>query len=227
MIRLEDIHKSYRLGPVTTHVLDGVSMRIEPGDRLAITGPSGCGKSTLMNIVGLMDRPSRGRYWLDGDDVSALGDDASARVRNARIGFVFQSFHLLARKSAVENVRLPLVYRGVSRAAGRTRAAEALALVGMADRAGHRPGELSGGQQQRVAIARALVGEPGLIVADEPTAALDPGTGVEIMDLLERLSTERGIAFVIVTHNPEVAARCPRHARIEGGRIVEVRGAKT
>ena len=224
MIRLEDIGKTYRLGPVTTQVLAGVTLDIGAGERIAVTGPSGCGKSTLMNIIGLMDRPSAGRYLLDGTDMAGLGDDARAKTRNARIGFVFQSFHLLARKSALENVLLPLVYRRISRAEARRRATRALDAVGMADRRTHRPGALSGGQQQRVAIARALVGEPAVIVADEPTAALDPDTGDEIMRVLERLSEEQRIAVVIVTHSPDVAARCARHARIEAGRLVEVRG---
>ena len=220
MIQLDDIRKSYRLGPVTVDVLKGISLAVDGGDLLSIMGPSGCGKSTLLNILGLLDRPSSGDYRLGENNVVALNDDQVSAVRNANIGFVFQSFHLLPRMSAAANVGLPLVYRGLPEAEVRERALEALDRVSMADRAGHRPNELSGGQQQRVAVARALVGDPALILADEPTGALDPQTGREVMDLFEGLSAN-GIAVVIVTHDPGVAERCQRRTHIEDGLLHE------
>ena len=221
MIALEGVERRYRLGPVEVEALRGVSLEIRRGDLLSITGPSGCGKSTLMGILGLLDRPTAGVYRIEGRDVATLDDAALSAIRNARIGFVFQSFHLLARMTAAENVALPLAYRSVAAARAREWAREALAAVGMGDRATHRPGELSGGQQQRVALARALVGEPAVVLADEPTGALDPDTGEAIMGLLERLSAERSMAVVIVTHDRAVAARCPRRARMAAGRLEE------
>ncbi len=216
MLRLQNIRKSYRLGPVTVDVLRGLSLEVVAGDLVSIMGPSGCGKSTLLNILGLLDRPTAGTYSLKGREVVSLDDDAISDLRNAHIGFVFQSFHLLPRMTAVENAGLPLVYRGCTDAEIRERALAALDQVGMADRAGHRPKELSGGQQQRVALARALVGEPALILADEPTGALDPETGREVMDIFDALSGN-GIGVVIVTHRTSIAERCRRRLRIDAG----------
>ena len=221
MIALTDIRKSYVLGPVTVDVLQGVSLEIRAGDLLSIMGPSGCGKSTLMNIIGLLDRPTSGAYILNGRRVVALDDDEVSAIRNADIGFVFQSFHLLPRLTAAQNAGLPLVYRGVPQPEVERRAFDALERVGMAERAGHRPNQLSGGQQQRVAVARALIGDPAVILADEPTGALDPDTAREIMDMFDRLSAEQRMTTVIVTHDPEVSARCRRQTRIEDGVLHE------
>jgi len=221
MIRLEGIRKSYQVGPVTVEVLNGVSLEVRAGDLMSIMGPSGCGKSTLMNIIGLLDRPTSGAYVLNGREAASMDDDEVSAVRNANIGFVFQSFHLLPRLTAAQNAGLPLIYRGEPEGRIRRLALEALDRVGMADRAGHRPNQLSGGQQQRVAVARALIGSPSVILADEPTGALDPDTGREIMDMFERLSSEQRIAIVIVTHSPEVSERCRRRARVEEGLVHE------
>ncbi len=221
MIRLEDIRKSYRVGPVTVEVLNGVSLDVHEGDLLSIMGPSGCGKSTLMNIIGLLDRPTSGAYFLNGREASGMNDDEVSAVRNASIGFVFQSFHLLPRLTAAQNAGLPLIYRREPEGRVRRLALEALDRVGMADRAGHRPNQLSGGQQQRVAVARAIIGEPSVVLADEPTGALDPDTGAEIMDMFERLCSEQRMAVVIVTHSPEVSERCRRRARVEDGLVHE------
>ena len=221
MLRLTDIHRSFKVGPVTTDILRGVDLEVEAGDLMSIMGPSGSGKSTLMNIIGLLDRPTSGACALDGRDVSGLRDDELAALRNRHIGFVFQSFHLLPQLTALENVCLPLVYRGVGRPEMRRRAREMLERVGMADRTGHRPDQLSGGQKQRVAIARALVGEPALLLADEPTGALDTDTASEVMALLRRLNAERGITILIITHDPSVAGQCARQTRIRGGRLLE------
>ena len=221
MIRLEDIRKSYALGPIAVEVLRGVSLEVRGGDMLSIMGPSGCGKSTLMNILGLLDRPSGGRRFIDGQEIVTMDDDEISAVRNAKIGFVFQSFHLLPRLTAAENAGLPLIYRGMPEPRIRERALEALSRVGMADRAGHRPGELSGGQQQRVALARALVGEPRVILADEPTGALDPDTAGEVMDTFEALCADSRMAVVIVTHSPEVSLRCGRRTRLDTGMLHE------
>ena len=221
MLRLADVHRSYRLGPVTTQVLRGVDLEVGAGDVVSIMGPSGSGKTTLMNIIGLLDRPSSGTCVLDGRDVSGLGDDALSALRNRHIGFVFQSFHLLARLTALENVCLPLVYRGAGRAETARRARAVLERVGMDDRLHHRPDQLSGGQKQRVAIARALVGEPTLVLADEPTGALDADTAREAMDLLLELNAERGVTILIITHDPTVARQCARRVRIRDGRLVE------
>ena len=221
MIQLEGIRKSYQVGPVTVEVLNGVSLEVRAGDLMSIMGPSGCGKSTLMNIIGLLDRPTSGAYLLNGREAASMNDDEVSAVRNANIGFVFQSFHLLPRLTAAQNAGLPLIYRGEPEGRIRRLALEALDRVGMADRAGHRPNQLSGGQQQRVAVARALIGSPSVILADEPTGALDPDTGREIMDMFERLSSEQRIAIVIVTHSPEVSERCRRRARVEEGLVRE------
>ena len=221
MLKLTDIRRSYRVGPVATEVLRGVDLEVEAGDLMSIMGPSGSGKTTLMNIIGLLDRPTSGACLLDGRDVSGLRDDELSALRNRHIGFVFQSFHLLPQLTALENVCLPLVYRGAGRSEMRRRAREILERVGMADRIGHRPDQLSGGQKQRVAIARALVGEPALLLADEPTGALDTDTADEVMALIRLLNEERGITILIITHDPSVSDRCVRQTRIRGGRLFE------
>ena len=221
VLRLVDVHRSYRTGPIDLVVLQGVDLLVRAGDFAAVMGPSGSGKSTLMNILGLLDRPSRGHYLLKGNDVGSLADDELARLRNASIGFVFQSFHLLERSSAWQNVALPLVYRGVAAPERRQRAFHALEQVGLAGRTEHRPAELSGGQRQRVAIARALVGTPEIVLADEPTGALDLDSGQEIMRLLAELNAERGVTIVVITHDHAVAAQCRRRLRIDGGRLRE------
>ncbi|GAA4223558.1 ABC transporter ATP-binding protein [Actinomadura meridiana] len=214
-----DVTRTYRMEGVDVTALHGVSLRIDDGEFAAILGPSGSGKSTLMHLLGCLDRPTTGTLRISGRDVSKLSDGELAELRNAHVGFVFQSFHLLARTSARDNVALPLVYRGVSRTERRRRAAEALTTVGLEHRLGHRPGQLSGGEQQRVAVARALVGDPGVVLADEPTGNLDTRTGHDVMDLLERLNAERGVAVVLVTHEPDIAARARRQIHIRDGRV--------
>ena len=221
MLQLIDIRRDYRIGPVTTEILRGVDLAVGAGDLVSIMGPSGSGKTTLMNIIGLLDRPTSGRYMLDGRDVSKLADDDLAMLRNAHIGFVFQSFQLLPHLTAVENVSLPLVYRGASRVEMRRRALAVLERVGMGERTGHRPDQLSGGQKQRVAIARALVGEPAVVLADEPTGALDAATAREVMALLAGLNAERKVTILIITHDPGVARQCARQVRIRDGRLIE------
>jgi putative ABC transport system ATP-binding protein len=216
MIELQDIHRVYRKGVEQVRALDGVSLTIGRGEFVAIMGPSGSGKSTLMNIVGLLDRPDSGSYHLEGKDVGALSPDALATLRNERIGFVFQAFHLLAKTSAVENVELPLVYSERQRTRGM--GMRALERVGLAERASHSPNELSGGQQQRVAIARALVLEPDLILADEPTGNLDSRASGEIMEIFRQLH-ESGTTIVVITHNEEVARHAGRIVAIVDGRI--------
>ncbi len=217
MLNLQGIRKSYHIGPTEVEVLKGVSLHVAQGDMISISGPSGCGKSTLMNILGLLDRPSSGAYAIEGRPVTYGEDDALSAIRNKSIGFVFQQYHLLAKLSALENVMLPLVYRGESEAHMRHVALEKLAQVGMDTRSHHRPSELSGGQQQRVAIARALAGKPKLILADEPTGALDSKVGQEIMDLFLSLNAEQGITIAIITHDPKIAAQCPRAVRMHEG----------
>ena len=220
VLRLRDVRKSYLLGPVRVDVLHGVSLTLEEGELVSIMGPSGCGKSTLMNVAGLLDRPTTGACLLRGRDAAGMSDDERAAMRNAHIGFVFQSFHLLGHLTAAQNAGLPLVYRGVPHAEIRERARAALERVGMGGWHGHLPSQLSGGQQQRVAVARALVGDPAVLLADEPTGALDPATGDEIMALFETLSGQ-GVAVVVVTHSAEVAARCHRQTRMMEGLLVE------
>ena len=219
LLKLSQIKKAYRLGPVEMEILKGVDLEVAPGALLSIMGSSGSGKSTLMNIIGFLDTPDSGSYYLEDRDVSALDDEALSAIRNERIGFVFQQFNLLPRLSAVDNVALPLVYRGIVEKERRRRSREILEKVGMADRADHRPGELSGGQQQRVAIARALVGRPSIVLADEPTGALDTRVGQEIMDLFIRLNREEGITIVIITHDPAVAAQCDTMVQMDDGLI--------
>jgi len=219
LIRLENVTKVYRMGTVEVHALRGVSFEIREGEWVAIMGPSGSGKSTLMNIIGCLDQPSSGHYWLAGVDVGTLNDNQLAEIRNQRIGFVFQQFNLLPRATALKNVELPLVYSGNAHQR-RERAIAALEAVGLGDRIHHRPNELSGGQQQRVAIARALVNDPDIILADEPTGNLDTKTGAEIMELFRKLHEERRITIVFVTHDLDIGRQIPRHIWLRDGLIV-------
>ena len=222
LIETEHLCKDYRLGNVPLRALDDVSVRIAPGEFVAVMGPSGSGKSTFMNLLGCLDSPSGGLYCLDGRDVSHLAPDELAVVRNRLIGFVFQGFNLLPRTPSVENVELPLVYAGVSAPERRRRALVRLAEVGLAERAWHHPSQLSGGQQQRVAIARALVNDPLLILADEPTGALDSRTSVEVMALFQTFNA-RGITVILVTHEPDIAAFARRTLRFRDGRLMDDR----
>lgn len=222
LIETEHLCKDYRLGNVSLRALDDVSVRIAPGEFVAVMGPSGSGKSTFMNLLGCLDSPSGGLYRLDGRDVSHLAPDELAVVRNRLIGFVFQGFNLLPRTPSVENVELPLVYAGVSAPERRRRALVRLAEVGLAERAWHHPSQLSGGQQQRVAIARALVNDPLLILADEPTGALDSRTSVEVMALFQTFNA-RGITVILVTHEPDIAAFARRTLRFRDGRLMDDR----
>jgi putative ABC transport system ATP-binding protein len=219
VIRLEQIHKTYTMGDVEVHALRGVSLDIAPGEFVAVMGTSGSGKSTMMNIVGCLDRPTRGRYSLDGEDVSGLSKDERADIRSRKLGFVFQGFNLLSRTSALENVELPMLYANVEASERRRRAIEALHSVGLAGREQNHPNQLSGGQQQRVAIARSLVNDPTMILADEPTGALDSRTSVEVMDIFQRLNRERGITLLLVTHEPDIAAYADRVVVFRDGRI--------
>jgi len=219
VIRLEGIHKTYSMGDVEVHALRGVTLGIREGEFVAIMGASGSGKSTTMNIIGCLDSPTRGHYELDGEDVSGLSKDERADIRLRKLGFVFQGFNLLSRTSALENVELPMLYAGVEPAERHRRATEALHAVGLAGREQNHPNQLSGGQQQRVAIARALVNDPKLILADEPTGALDSRTSVEVMDIFQRLNRERGITLVLVTHEPDIAAYADRVVVFKDGRI--------
>ncbi len=219
LIATRDLARHYVVGEEVVRALDGVSFSIDRGEWVGIVGQSGSGKSTLMNLLGCLDTPTAGSYSLAGADVQGLADDELADLRNREIGFVFQTFQLLPRATALSNVELPLVYRGLPRHERRERAAAALAAVGLANRARHRPNELSGGQRQRVAIARALVGDPSLLLADEPTGNLDSATGEEIMRLFEELHG-RGHTILLVTHEPRLAARCPRAIRLSDGHVV-------
>ena len=223
LIRLEDVYKTYHLGEVDVPVLKGVSLQIQRGESIALVGASGSGKSTLMNILGCLDRPTSGQYWLDGEEVSAHTSDQRAMVRNRKIGFVFQNFNLLPRTSAVDNVMMPLTYTAshLSEKESRKRAEQVLDLVGLGDRMDHEPSQLSGGQQQRVAIARALINHPPLLFADEPTGNLDSHTTEDVLKMCEKLNEEEGITIIIVTHDPNVARHCKRLIRMKDGVIVD------
>jgi putative ABC transport system ATP-binding protein len=218
LIQLENVSKTYDAGENAVHALLGVDCAIREGEFVAVIGPSGSGKSTLMHILGCLDSPSSGKYWLDGNDVAELSARALARIRNQKIGFVFQTFNLLPRATVLKNVELPLLYAGLSRSDRREQAQAALERVGLSNRAKHRPNELSGGQRQRVAIARALVNNPSLVLADEPTGNLDQKTGSEIIDIFEGLAGQETI--LIVTHDPVIASRTGRRIKIVDGRIV-------
>jgi putative ABC transport system ATP-binding protein len=220
VVAAKGVTKVYRLDGVEVRALDGIDLAVAQGDSLAIMGPSGSGKSTLLGLLGGLDRPTAGDLAFAGRQVGAMSDDELAKVRNQVVGFVFQSFQLLPRTTAVANVGLPLVYRGLGRAERRRRAVEALQSVGLGQRMGHRPSQLSGGEQQRVAIARALVTEPAMLLADEPTGNLDSRSGDEVLDLLARLHAERGVAVVVVTHDPGVAERLDRMVMVRDGRLV-------
>jgi putative ABC transport system ATP-binding protein len=219
VISVRGLTKVYQMGDMEVHALRGIDLDIWRGEIIAIMGPSGSGKSTLMNMIGCLDVPSAGTYFLDGVDVGKLNDDELAEIRCRKIGFVFQSFNLLPRTTALANVELPLIYGGVNGRQRRQRAEEVLKLVGLGDRLGHKPNELSGGQQQRVAIARSLGNRPAVILADEPTGNLDTKTSIEIMELFQRLNREQGITIVFVTHNPETADYCERVIHFRDGLI--------
>jgi putative ABC transport system ATP-binding protein len=219
VIHLDHIHKVYTMGDVEVHALRGVSLTIRQGEFVAIMGASGSGKSTTMNLIGCLDRPTRGTYVLDGEDVSQLSKDARADIRCQKIGFVFQGFNLLSRTSALENVELPMLYLGVDAPTRHQRAMEALAAVGLSGREQNHPNQLSGGQQQRVAVARSLVNNPALILADEPTGNLDSRTAVEVMEIFQRLNRERGITLVLVTHEQDIAQYAQRVVVFKDGKI--------
>jgi putative ABC transport system ATP-binding protein len=223
VISVRDLVKTYHVGEIAVHALRGINLSIEKGEFVTVVGPSGSGKSTLMHILGCLDLPTSGEYFLDGSDVSKLNDDELSGVRNHKIGFVFQGFNLLARTSALENVELPLLYNSggqLSAAERRKRAVEALGAVGLADRIEHHPNQLSGGQQQRVAIARALLNHPSILLADEPTGNLDSRTSIEVMDIFQGLRAERGITIVLITHEQQVAEYGTRIVSFKDGRIV-------
>jgi putative ABC transport system ATP-binding protein len=220
VIRLKNLERFYQMGEETIHALDSVTLDIDRNEYAAIMGASGSGKSTLMNVIGCLDSPTNGQYWLNGDLVSAMNDRQLARARNKEIGFVFQTFNLLSRMTALSNVEVPLIYAGVRRKDRRARAQHALEIVGLADRMQHRPSEMSGGQRQRVAIARALVSEPSILLADEPTGNLDSGTGDEIMTLFDQLQGA-GNTLIIVTHEDYIASHAKRRICLSDGKVVE------
>lgn len=219
ILNLSKVSKDYTLGPIVVHALREIDVTIYKGEMVAIVGPSGCGKSTLMNIMGLLDRPTSGTYKVNGQDARDLDDNALSHLRNKAIGFVFQSYNLLPRLDVLNNVSIPLLYRGWRYGQFAPQCREKLKLVSMLDREHHKPNELSGGQQQRVAIARALAGNPSLVLADEPTGALDVKTTEDIMNLFEKLNKEEGITIVIITHNMEIASRCPRRIVLRDGLV--------
>lgn len=223
MIRVENVHKTYRVGEIDVPVLRGLSLEIGSGEMIALVGASGSGKTTLMNILGCLDRPTSGKYWVDDRDVSLLSPDERAVIRNNKIGFVFQNFNLLPRTSALENVLMPLTYTSaiISEKEGRERAEETLCLVGLQDRMEHEPSQLSGGQQQRVAIARALINRPPVILADEPTGNLDSQTAEEILHVFQNLNEDKGITVIIVTHDAGVASHTKRMIRMKDGGIID------
>ena len=223
LVKLEKINKTYKMGDITVNALSDINLQVKYGEYIAILGPSGSGKSTLMNVLGCLDKPSSGKYFLDNRDVSDLSRNELATVRNQKIGFIFQSFNLLDYCSALENVALPLVYRGVSRADRLARAREILEQVGLGDRVGHKPNELSGGQKQRVAVARALVSEPEVILADEPTGNLDSKSGEDVMNLFSKLS-DSGKTIIVVTHDQKLAKRMRRVIEISDGKVKSDRG---
>ena len=218
IVRLDDVRKTYQMGPVTVEALRGVSLEIHAGEYLSIMGPSGCGKSTMLNLLGCLDRPTAGRYLLGSEDVSGMDDDSLSAVRGARLGFIFQSYHLIQQLSVVENIEIPLYYQGVPEAEGRHRAIALAERVGLGDRLDHKPFELSGGQQQRVAIARSLVNDPLVILADEPTGNLDSKSGAEILQLFDELH-QQGKTLILVTHGDEVSRRTKRVLRLRDGQI--------
>ena len=217
VIEVEDVAKVYRMGETEVHALRGLDLTVDEGEIMSIMGPSGSGKSTLLAILGCLDTPTSGSYWLAGQDVGRLSDDQLATIRGRQIGFVFQTFNLLPRATALDNVELPLLYTGASKR--RQRAQAALEAVGLGDRTRHRPAQMSGGEQQRVAMARALVNEPAIILADEPTGNLDSKTGSEVLEILTMLHRERGLTLVVVTHDPQVAARTERIVHLLDGRV--------
>lgn len=220
VVDVRDLKKHYELGAGVTVGLDGVTLTIDPGEFVTVTGPSGSGKSTFMHVVGLLDEPTSGTYLFEGQDVSKLSDDERADIRSRRLGFVFQSYNLLARTTALENVELPMLYAGIAADERRKIALEKLAIVGVEDMAHHMPNQMSGGQQQRVAIARSLVNNPGLILADEPTGALDTKTSKDVMNVFKRLNEEQGMTMLVVTHEPEIAAYGKRTIAFRDGLVV-------
>ncbi|REE70479.1 putative ABC transport system ATP-binding protein [Paenibacillus taihuensis] len=225
LIQIETLSKQYKMGGEIVHALDDISLRINYGDFVAIIGPSGSGKSTLMNVIGCLDAPTAGKYWLDGEEVSRLRESKLAEIRNRKIGFIFQGFNLLNKLSALENVELPLIYRGVPAKQRKEQAIEALTKVGLGERVKHKPSELSGGQQQRVAIARALAGNPPILLADEPTGALDTRTGAEVMELMKELNRQ-GHTIVLITHDTAISKQAKRVVRIQDGQISEEGGER-
>ena len=220
VIRVQDLQKIYRMGDVEVPALRGINLTIERGEFVAVMGSSGSGKSTFMNIIGCLDRPTGGNYWLEGEEVASLSADDWARIRNKRIGFVFQGFNLLSRTTALENVELPMMYNGFAGKERHQRAVEVLNLVGLGQRHDHTPNRLSGGQQQRVAIARALVNKPSLILADEPTGNLDSATSNEIMGLFQHLNSDQGITIILVTHEPDIAEHAKRQIVFRDGEVI-------
>lgn len=225
MIQISNLMKSYKLGGETVHALNDVSLDIKKGEFLAIIGPSGSGKSTLMNMIGCLDLPDSGKYFLDGKEIGKMNDNELATIRNQKIGFIFQNFNLLTKLTALENVELPLIYSGMSSKARKEIAFESLNKVGLGDRAGHLPTQLSGGQQQRVAIARSLVGQPAILLADEPTGALDSKTSLEILNIMKELN-EQGHTIILITHDLAIAKQANRMVRIQDGLLFENEGER-